>query len=96
MDEEPNIRPGPLYLISPNFCSRSFDAHLALIPTPEKPSRTFFALLNPVQLHYGRSTALPIIGLRIGLREGSPNNPECPLTCARSSSTIAFNSSISS
>ena len=42
--------------------------------------------------HYGRSTALPITGLR----DGSLNRPECPLTCARSSSTIALSSSISS
>jgi hypothetical protein len=59
-------------------------------------SRTFLSLLNPTtttQPHnYGRSTALPITGLR----DGSLNNPECPLTCARSSSTIALSSSISS
>jgi hypothetical protein len=58
-------------------------------------SRTFLTLLNLIttQPHnYGRSTALPITGLR----DGSLNNPECPLTCARSSSTIALSSSISS
>jgi len=58
-------------------------------------SRTFLISPNLIttQPHnYGRSTALPITGLR----NGSLNNPECPLTCALSSSTIALNSSISS
>jgi hypothetical protein len=56
-------------------------------------SRTFFTLPNLItKQNYGRSTALPITGLR----DGSLNNPECPLTCARSSSTIALSSSISS
>ena len=56
-----------------------------------QPSRTFLTRIN-LTTDYGRSTALPITGLR----DGSLNNPECPFTCARRSSTIALNSSISS
>lgn len=84
------------YFILPNFCSRSFDDPLAaIIPTHNRPSRTFPSLLNLLNYivrSYARSTAFPITGLR----EGELNSPECPLTCARSISTIAFSSSISS
>ena len=41
-------------------------------------------------------TSLITTRSQIELRDGSLNNPECPLTCTRSSSTIALTSSISS
>jgi|SRR6267142_43241 len=65
---------------------------LQLFPRIAKPSRTFLILPYLITYTHYRSTALPITGLR----DGSLNRPECPLTCARSSSTIALSSSISS
>jgi hypothetical protein len=80
-------------ILSTNFSSRSFDTPLAIIPTHSKAFENLLNLTIFDYLHnHYRSTAWPIIGLR----DGSLNRPECPLTCARSSSTIALSSSISS